>query len=261
MQPLKIGILNVMHDKPETNARFTNVLTHSGRPVALHFYYPTTHYPGGVPADVSRILAPLDLTAAAEMDGFIITGAPIERFAFDDVTYIAEARALMDVLAAHRVSQLYLCWGGMAALDHFYGIRKHMLPHKLFGVYRQRILAPSSLLQGLPEAFTRRTRGTPKWIAHRSKQTHGCAWRPRRQMAPYFWPATGRPGRPSCLPTWSTGKKACCTSTSGKLRRTRTAFTASPSIISPTPQDERAAVQVGRDAAHLFRSVARARGR
>ena len=153
MQPLKIGILNVMHDKAETNARFTKVLTHAGVPVELHFYYPKTHYPGGVPESVSRILAPLDLSAAARMDGFIITGAPIEKFAFDDVTYIDEARALMDVLAAHRVTQLYLCWGGMAALDHFYGIKKHMLPHKLFGVYPHHLLAPSSLLQGLPEGF------------------------------------------------------------------------------------------------------------
>lgn len=153
MPPLKIGILNLMHDKPETNARFTKVLTHSGQPVDLRFYYPQTHYPDGVPAAVSSILAPLDLDAAAKLDGFIITGAPVEKFAFSDVTYIDEVRALMDVLVAHRITQLYLCWGGMAALDYFYGVEKHMLPHKLFGVYRQHVLTPSRLLKGLPEGF------------------------------------------------------------------------------------------------------------
>lgn len=153
MPPLQIGILNVMHDKVETNARFTKVLTHSGRPVALHFYYPRTHYPDGAPAAVSDILQPLDIEAAGQMDGFIITGAPIERFAFDDVTYIAEARSLMAELAQQTVTQLYLCWGGMVALDYFYGINKHLLPHKLFGVYRHHLLAPSTLLTGLPEGF------------------------------------------------------------------------------------------------------------
>lgn len=153
MRPLQIGILNVMHDKAATNARFTKVLTHAGRPVALHFYYPKTHYPNGAPAEVAAILAPLDLAAAGRMDGFVITGAPIEQLAFADVTYIAEVQALMAALAGRAVPQLYLCWGGMAALDYFYGIEKHLLPHKLFGVYRERRLAPAPLLAGLPDEF------------------------------------------------------------------------------------------------------------
>ncbi|MFD1432301.1 homoserine O-acetyltransferase/O-succinyltransferase family protein [Lacticaseibacillus yichunensis] len=155
MRALKIGILNVMHDKLATNQRLRNALTASGLPVELHFYYPTQHYQDRpVPEAVSAILQPLDLALAADMDGFIITGAPIETIAFDDVTYIEELRALLATLDQHHVTQLYLCWGAMAALDYFYKIRKDILPHKLFGVYPQKIRMQTPLLTGLRDGFT-----------------------------------------------------------------------------------------------------------
>lgn len=33
-------------------------------------------------------------------------------------------------------STLYLCWGAMAALYHFYGIPKYQLPMKKFGIFK-----------------------------------------------------------------------------------------------------------------------------
>lgn len=154
MRPLHIGILNIMHDKADTNARFNRVLRLAGLPIVPHFYYPVSHYAGrAVPSAVSAILAPLRIDEAAALDAFIITGAPVEQFAFADVTYIAEVNALLDALAAGGREQLYLCWGGMAALAHQYGIAKHMLPHKLFGVYPHEQLAASDLLTGLPAGF------------------------------------------------------------------------------------------------------------
>jgi len=141
--PLKIGILNVMHDKADTKTRLQHVLTHTDIPVDLHFYYPMTHYAGRtVPEAVSSILDPLDIHEVATMDGFIITGSPIETLEFDQVHYIAEVRTLLKTLSQHVPNQLYLCWGGMVALNYFFGISKLILPHKLFGVYPQTILEP-----------------------------------------------------------------------------------------------------------------------
>lgn len=154
MRALNIGILNLMHDKQATNERFTRVLTHGKLAVDLHFYYPVTHYAGRpVPPAVSTILEPLDLAAAAAMDGFIITGAPIETLPYSEVQYIDEIRALLARLAAAGHPQLYLCWGGMIALNYFNGISKFNLPHKLFGVYPHLELAASTLLAGLPSGF------------------------------------------------------------------------------------------------------------
>ena len=79
-----------MHDKADTKTRLQHVLSHTDIPVELHFYYPMTHYAGReVPEAVSSILEPLDIHEAATMDGFIITGSPIETLEFDQVHYIA----------------------------------------------------------------------------------------------------------------------------------------------------------------------------
>jgi homoserine O-succinyltransferase len=150
---LQIGILNVMHDKAATNADFRQALTTQNIPVRLHFYYPTTKYKDQlIPKNVQANLQPLDLKAVAKLDAFIITGAPIETIPFEDVTYLEELKALFKVLD-NVPTRLYLCWGAMVALNLLYGIEKHLLPQKLFGVYPQEILHESSLLTGLKEGF------------------------------------------------------------------------------------------------------------
>ncbi len=143
-----------MHDKADTKTRLQHVLSHTDIPVELHFYYPMTHFAGReVPEAVSSILEPLDIHEAATMDGFIITGSPIETLEFDQVHYIAEVRTLLKTLGQHVPNQMYLCWGGMVALNYFFGVSKLILPHKLFGVYPQTILEPHPFLKGLKEGF------------------------------------------------------------------------------------------------------------
>ena len=56
-------------------------------------------------------------------------------------------------MQAKKIPQLYVCWGAMAALHYFYGIGKHPLPEKIFGIYPQEILAPAPLLSGLVTGF------------------------------------------------------------------------------------------------------------
>lgn len=45
---LNIGILNLMHDKVDTQKRFSHVLTQTDLPVAITYFYPVTHYRGRV---------------------------------------------------------------------------------------------------------------------------------------------------------------------------------------------------------------------
>lgn len=153
-RPLKIGILNVMHDKLDTQKRFSYVLRHTGVPVDITYFYPRMHYQNRpVPDLVAQISEPLGLAKAEQMDAFIITGAPLEHLDFFQVTYIDEVRELMACLQHKKVEQLYVCWGAMAALDYFYDIQKQMLPEKIFGIYPQEILADNSLLAGLKPGF------------------------------------------------------------------------------------------------------------
>lgn len=151
---IKIGILNLMHDKVDTQKRFTNVFAHTAYPVELTFLYPQTHYRDRtVPDLVQQIAQPLDLARVNEFDAFIITGAPIEQLDFNEVTYIDEIHQLIDQLVKFNIPQLYICWGAMAAANYLYGIEKHRLPEKLFGIFPNHIVNQGPLLTGLPDGF------------------------------------------------------------------------------------------------------------
>ncbi|GHV97012.1 homoserine O-succinyltransferase [Lactobacillus nasalidis] len=148
----KIGILNLMHDKIDTQKRFSYVLGQADPELEISYFYPRSHYrfrplPPNWPAK------PLDLDELSGLDGFIITGAPIEQLPFEEVDYWDELTQLFDRLKSLAIPQLYVCWGAMAAMHYFYGIGKHPLKEKLFGIYSQRILAPSPLLAGLANGF------------------------------------------------------------------------------------------------------------
>jgi homoserine O-succinyltransferase len=151
---IRVGILNLMHDKVDTQQRFTRVLTRTAYPVTLTFFYPRTHYRGrAVPDLVQRIAQPLEFDRLSEFNAFIITGAPIEQLEFDAVTYIDEIHRLIDRLGELDIPQLYICWGAMAAANYLYGIDKHRLKEKLFGVFPNHIVNRGPLLAGLPDGF------------------------------------------------------------------------------------------------------------
>lgn len=154
MVKLKVGVLNLMHDKEDTQKRFQKIFNQLPVEVELEFFYPKTKYEGvEVPEHVSAISNPLDLAKVKDFDGFIITGAPIEHFDFKDVTYIEEIRCLLSELDRNHVQQLYLCWGAMAALNYFYDIQKIALPSKIFGIYPNEIEKMHPLLNGLKDNF------------------------------------------------------------------------------------------------------------
>ena len=45
----------------------------------------------------------------------------------------------MDWSKAHVTSTLHICWGAQAALYHHFGMEKHILSEKLFGIYEHHV--------------------------------------------------------------------------------------------------------------------------
>lgn len=125
---VKLGVLNLMHDKLDTQQRFAHVLPDAD----LTFFYPRMHYQNRpVPPEVAKISQPLDLNHIQDFDGFIITGAPLDHLDFEQVTYIEEVRCLLQLLDKYKLQQLYFCWGAMVALDYFYDIQKRIADCKI----------------------------------------------------------------------------------------------------------------------------------
>ena len=84
----------------------------------------------------------------------IITGAPVEQLKFEEVDYFDELCKIMEWSKKHVTSTLHLCWGAQAGLYYHYGIKKHLLKEKRFGIYQHRLLNRKvPLVRGFDDVF------------------------------------------------------------------------------------------------------------
>ena len=100
VRPLKLVILNLMPKKIETETQLLRLISKSPLQVEVDFMKTSTH-------EATHV-------SAGHLETFYRT--------FDDIRDI------------HYDG---LCWGAMGALNYRYGVRKELLPEKLFGVFPQ----------------------------------------------------------------------------------------------------------------------------
>ncbi|RMD95809.1 MAG: homoserine O-succinyltransferase [Alphaproteobacteria bacterium] len=147
IRPLRIGLLNLMPKKIQTETQFARLIGATPLQIELSLIRMTEHRPKNTAAEhMEAFYRPFAAVEASgeKFDGLIITGAPIEHLPFEEVTYWDELTRVMDWTQSHVHSTFGVCWGGMAMAWHFHGLRKHMLPHKAFGCFRHQNLAPAS---------------------------------------------------------------------------------------------------------------------
>lgn len=133
---LKIGIVNLMPFKDETEYQFFNVLGRYRERVEVEFLYPFSHTSKNSSMDYIRDnYYPLSDITHREYHGIIVTGAPVEDLPFEEVSYWEE---LDNFIKANSTPCIYICWGAQSALYSKYGIDKHPLDKKLFGVYEHK---------------------------------------------------------------------------------------------------------------------------
>ena len=147
IRPLRIGLLNLMPKKIQTENQFARLIGATPLQIDFQLIRMTEHQTKNTAAEhMETFYRPFaEVEASSEkFDGLIITGAPIEHLAFEDVTYWDELVRVMDWTQTHVQSTFGVCWGGMAMIYHFHGVKKHMLPAKAFGCFEQSNLAPTS---------------------------------------------------------------------------------------------------------------------
>jgi homoserine O-succinyltransferase len=87
-------------------------------------------------------------------DGMIITGAPVEQMEFEEVEYWDELCRIMEWTKTHVTSTFHICWGAQAGLYYHYGVKKHPLDQKLFGVFEHSLDHKLSMLfRGFDDTF------------------------------------------------------------------------------------------------------------
>ena len=147
IRPIRIGLLNLMPKKIQTENQFARLIASTPLQIELSLIRMSEHQTKNTAAEhMEEFYRPFaEVEASGEkFDGLIITGAPIEHLPFEEVTYWEELTRVFDWTQTHVQSTFGVCWGGMAMIWYFHQVPKHILDHKAFGCVRHRNCAPAS---------------------------------------------------------------------------------------------------------------------
>lgn len=155
IRPLRIAILNLMPTKIATETQLLRLLGNSPLQVEVVLLHMATHESRNTPAEhLLEHYSSFAEVRAQCFDGLIITGAPVEQLPFEDVDYWPELCELLDWAQTHVFSTFYICWGAQAGLYRYYGVPKHALHSKMFGVFPHRLkVRNENLVQGFDDIF------------------------------------------------------------------------------------------------------------
>lgn len=155
IRPLYIAVLNLMPLKEDTEVQLLRSL--SNTPLQIEITFLTTASYIGKNTTLSHLnefYKTYDDVKERKFDGLIITGAPVEQMEYEEVQYWEELKQIMEWSKANVTSTMHICWGAQAGLYYHYGIQKEQLDHKLFGVFRHRVLNRRiPLVRGFDDVF------------------------------------------------------------------------------------------------------------
>ena len=141
IRPLKICVLNLMPLKITTETDLVRLLSNTPLQLEVYFMKLKSHTPKNTPIEhMMMFYKDFQELSKQKFDGMIVTGAPIETMAYEEVEYWPEIKEIFDWARTHVTSTLYICWGAQAGLYHFYGVPKYPLEKKMFGIFKQKPL-------------------------------------------------------------------------------------------------------------------------
>lgn len=155
IRPLRIAILNLMPLKEDTELQLLRSLSNTPLQVEVTFLMTASYVGKNTPqSHLKQFYMTFADVKDKKFDGLIITGAPVEQMEFEEVAYWEELTRIMDWSETNVTSTLHICWGAQAGLYYHYGVHKELLPAKLSGVYRHRVLnRKEPLVRGFDDEF------------------------------------------------------------------------------------------------------------
>lgn len=159
IRPLEIVLLNLMPTKIVTETQLSRLLGNTPLQVHLELMMISSHKSKNTSQEhLLTFYKTFDELKERKFDGMIITGAPVEHMPFEEVDYWPELCQIMEWSKDHVHSTFHICWAAQAGLYYHYGVNKHQLSEKLFGVYRHTAdYRRAILLRGFDDEF---------WIPH-----------------------------------------------------------------------------------------------
>ena len=159
IRPLKIVVLNLMPKKITTETQLSRILGNTPLQIELELIRTASHMPHHVSEEhLLAFYKTFEDIKDNYYDGMVITGAPVELLAFEEVDYWPELCAIMEWTKTHVHSTFHICWGAQAGLYYHYGIPKVKLPEKMFGVFPHTVEYKRSIMfRGFDDVF---------WVPH-----------------------------------------------------------------------------------------------
>lgn len=155
IRPLRIVILNLMPLKITTETDLVRLLSNTPLQLDVSFMKLKSHTPKNTPIEhMMMFYRDFAEMADEKFDGMIITGAPVETYRYEEVTYWDEMKTIFAWARTHVTSTLYICWAAQAGLYYHYGIPKYPLSRKMFGIFKQQISDPHlPIFRGFDDVF------------------------------------------------------------------------------------------------------------
>lgn len=155
IRPLQIAILNLMPNKQRTEVQLLRLLGNTPLQVEITFLTTATYQSKHTEISyLETFYQTFEDIKEKQFDGMIITGSPVETYAFEDVAYWQELSEILDWAEENVFSSFFICWAAQAALYHHYKIGKQLLPAKLSGIYQHRVLDRTHpLVRGFDPSF------------------------------------------------------------------------------------------------------------
>ena len=159
IRPLEIVLLNLMPTKVATETQLSRLLGNTPLQVKLELMHMSSHKSKNTSQEhLLNFYKSFDELKHRKFDGMVITGAPVELMEFEEVDYWPELCEIMEWSKTHVHSTFHICWGAQAGLYYHYGVKKHTMDSKLFGVYEHKAdYKRSILLRGFDDIF---------WVPH-----------------------------------------------------------------------------------------------
>jgi homoserine O-succinyltransferase/O-acetyltransferase len=141
IRPLKLVVLNLMPIKVTTETDLIRLLSNTPLQIDIQFMKLKSHTSKNTPIEhMMAFYEDFEDMRDEKFDGLIVTGAPVEQIAYEDVSYWEELVQIFDWAKTHVTSSLFICWAAQAALYHYYDVPKYQLDSKKFGVFNHRVL-------------------------------------------------------------------------------------------------------------------------
>ena len=141
IRPLQIVILNLMPIKQDTELQLLRALSNTPLQIDITFLNMKSHISQNTSANhLNRFYESFDDIRWKKYDGLIITGAPVEHMEYEEVDYWQGLCEVMEWSKTNVTSTFHICWGAQAGLYYHYGLQKHILPQKVFGIFEHKVM-------------------------------------------------------------------------------------------------------------------------